>query len=216
MPIVIRYVLWKLLLLLALAVPAPAAEPSPTLGAPPPEGAVVLFDGSGTERWRNGKMTEDGYLKAGTMTKDAFGDFRLHLEFLLDFPPEERKSGNSGVYLQRRYEIQILNSAHKKTAGGGDCGAIYRYEAPRVNAALPPGKWQSYDITFTAPRWEGKKKVRNARITVLHNGVTIHEDVEVSRKTGHGRPEGPEPGPILLQYHGNPVVYRNIWLVPKN
>ncbi len=212
----IRHLASPLCLLAILAAPAFAAELSPNLGAPPPEGAVVLFDGSGTEKWRNGKMTDEGYLKAGAMTKDAFGDFQLHLEFLLDFPPEARKSGNSGVYIQRRYEIQILNTAHKKRAGKGDCGAIYQYKPPRVNAALPPGKWQSYDITFTAPRWEGKKKVRNARITVVHNGVTVHDDVEVSRKTGRGRPEGPEPGPIRLQYHGNPVVYRNIWLVPKD
>ncbi len=181
----------------------------------PPDGAIVLFDGTDASKWIRAKVTEDGYLIAGATTKDKFADFALHLEFMLDFGPAEKKSGNSGVYLQRRYEIQILNTAHKKTAGKGDCGAIYQFKGPDKNAAKPPGQWQTYDITFTAPRWEGNRKIKSARISVVHNGVKIHDDVEVTRKTGHGQKEGPQPGPLHLQHHGNRVLFRNIWILER-
>jgi hypothetical protein len=201
-----------LLLTAALSAAPPAADPP----APqPPEGAQVLFDGKDASKWANAKLTAEGYLKAGAVTKDKFTDFTLHVEFLLDFDPAAKNPGNSGIYLQQRYEVQILNTAGKEAPGKGDCGAIYKFRAPGSNAARPPRQWQTYDITFTAPRWEGGQKVKNARISVVHNGVKIHDDVEVPAKTGAGRPEGPEAGPIQLQDHGSPVVFRNIWIVEK-
>jgi len=197
------------------AVAALAAEqPKPTLGLKPPEGAIVLFDGTDTSRWNNARVTPQGYLEVGAITKEKFGDCQLHLEFNIQpGPGGKRTSGNSGVYIQQRYEIQILNTAGRRPWKGG-CGAIYQFKAPDLNAALPPGRWQSYDITFRAPRWDGAKKVANARISVVHNGVKIHDDVEVTRKTGHGKPEGPGPAPLYLQNHGNKVYFRNIWLLP--
>ncbi len=188
--------------------------PTPNLGAKPPKGAIVLFDGTDTARWATGKMTPEGYLMAGARTKDPIGDCILHLEFNIQPGKAGRRvSGNSGVYLQERYEVQILNSYGRKPSIGG-CGAIYRFKAPDVNASLPPGKWQSYDITFHAPRWDGNKKIENARITVIHNGIKVHDNVEVPNKTGHGQPEGPRPRPLYLQYHGNVVYFRNVWLLP--
>ena len=125
--------------------------------------------------------------------------------------------GNSGVYIQRRYEVQILDS-YGLPRKNNECGSIYKTRAPDKNVCKKPGEWQSYDITFRAARFDGEgknaKKVKNARITVRHNGVMIHDDVDVPNKTGAGRPEGPEPGPILLQEHGNKVEFRNIWIEP--
>jgi hypothetical protein len=193
-----------LLARLALGAEAPAQ---------PPEGAILLFDGKDTSKWSNAKVTEDGCLLAGAVTKDKFQDFTLHLEFMMDGEVSEKNAGNSGVYLQQRYEIQILNTAHKKPPGKGDCGAIYKFKAPDQNAAKPPREWQTYDITFQAPRWDGDKKTQNARISVLHNGIPIHNDVEVPNKTGSGKPEGPDPGPLYLQQHGNRVLFRNIWIL---
>jgi hypothetical protein len=143
-----------------LAAPAWAAELSPNLGAPPPDGAVVLFDGSGTEKWRNGKMTEDGYLKAGTMTKDAFGDFQLHLEFLLDFPPEERKPGNSGVYLQRRYEVQILNMRARNGRGRATAGRSTSTSRPASTPRCRRASGRA--MTSPSPRPAGRGRKRRA------------------------------------------------------
>lgn len=203
-----------ILFCLAAAHAADEVPPEAQEGAKPPEGAVVLFDGTGTTHWTRAKTTDDGCLLAGPTTKGKFTDFTLHLEFMMDFDPKERKSGNSGVYLQRRYEIQILNTAHKKTPGKGDCAAIYQYKPADKNVAKPPRQWQTYLIRFQAPRWDGDKKTQSARITVYHNAVKVHDDVEVPRKTGHGQKEGPAPGPIHLQHHGNRVLFRNIWLLP--
>ena len=205
-----------LAILLALAASGAAGTAPEAQSAKPPEGAIVLFDGTSTAKWARAKVTDEGYLLAGATTKGKFRDFTLHLEFMMDFDPAEKKSGNSGVYLQRRYEIQILNTAHKTKAGKGDCGAIYQYKAPDTNAAKPPRQWQSYDITFTAPRWEGSKKVKHARISVVLNGTKIHDDVEVICKTGHGQKEAPTAGPIHLQDHGNRVLYRNVWILPRD
>jgi len=179
-----------------------------------PKGAIVLFDGTDTAKWARGKMNADGYLMAGAMTKDKFQDFILHLEFnMLPHPQGKRINGNSGVYLQRRYEVQILNS-HGRKPHRSSCGAIYTIKAIDQNVVKPLGEWQTYHITFRAPRWDGTKKVKNARISLVFNGVKVHYDVEVPRKTGHGRREAPEPGPIHLQHHGNNVVFRNIWILP--
>jgi hypothetical protein len=202
--------------------------------ARPPEGARALFDGSGLDRWEAAGggpapwRVRDDVLEivpgAGSIrTRASFRDFRLHLEFLVPPSPppdpgEDRGNrGNSGVYLQERYEVQILDSFGFPSETW-DCGALYRYRAPDTNAARPAGRWQTCDITFRAPRWEGDgdsaRKTTNARITVVHNGVPIHRNVELDRKTGAGRAEGPEPRPILLQDHGSPVRFRNIWIIP--
>ena len=190
---------------------------SPTLGAPPPPGAVVIFDGTGTSQFKKAKMTSNGLLMAGAEFKKLYRDFYLHLEFRVPYKPWARGQarGNSGVYLLSRYEVQILDSFGKESAFN-DCGALYRYKAPDVNMCLPPLTWQTYDIEFTAPRFDANgKKISNARITVCHNGVVIHDNVEVPNKTGHGEPEGPNLLPIRLQDHGNPVMFRNIWLIDR-
>jgi|GEM_PF-169903 len=196
--------------------------------------AVILFDGSGFDAWKADKggkpqwTIEGGAMKVKTgsgsiLTRESFGDFRLHLEFTIpQMPPLEPGAnrgnrGNSGVYLQRRYEVQILDSFGVDLEKW-DCGALYRARAPDRNVSKKPGEWQSFDIVFRAARWEasGKeaKKRENARISVLHNGVMIHDNVDLENKTGQGNPEGPEPAPILLQDHGNELKFRNIWIVP--
>ena len=154
------------------------------------------------------------------ITKRDYKDFKMHIEFKLPklSPNVKGKgSGNSGVYIQRRYEIQILDSYGEPPRNNGG-GSIYKFKAPDKNACKKRGEWQSYDIKFRAARFEGEgenaKKVKNARITVKHNGVLIHDDEEVPNKTGAGQKEGPEPGPILLQDHGNEVWFRNIRIVP--
>jgi len=190
---------------------------SPTLGAKSPAGAVVLFDGTSADAFEGGKMSEDGLLIAGATSKQKFGDCQVHLEFLLPFMPQARGQarGNSGVYLQGRYEVQMLDS-FGLTGEDNECGAIYGIRKPSVNMCLPPLSWQTYDIDYTAARYADGKKVNNATMTVKHNGEVIQRDVELPQAT-RAAPvaEGPEPGPLYLQDHGNPVRYRNIWLVEK-
>lgn len=191
---------------------------SPTVGLMPPAGATVLFAGGSTDQFQPGaKVTPDGLLMAGVMTKMPVQAFRLHLEFRTPFMPTARDQarGNSGVYIQRRYEVQILDSFGLEGAFN-ECGALYRQTPPDLNMAFPPLTWQTYDIWFTPPQFaeDGKTKLSNARITALHNGVPIHWHREITAKTGGGQPEGPQPLPIQLQDHGNPVVFRNIWIVP--
>ena len=191
---------------------------SPTMGAAPPAGAIVLFDGKDTKRWKGGKLSPDGNLMAGAETLDAFGDFRLHGEFRLPYKPLGRGQdrGNSGFYLQNRYEVQVLDS-FGLLGIENECGALYRLQRPELNMCLPPLEWQTYDIDLTMPQFDATgKKVRNMRISVWQNGVPIHLNREIPSKTGAGQPEGPNPLPIKLQEHGNPVVYRNIWILPKN
>jgi hypothetical protein len=188
---------------------------SPMNGACPPAGATVLFDGKNTDHWQNGKMTDDGLLKAGTRTKKSYQNFKLHLEFRVPYVPDAQGQarGNSGVYLQNRYEVQILDSFALPILNDG-AGALYKLRSPDINASLPPLEWQSYDIEFQGAEFaEDGRKTKDARITVCHNGWIVHDGVDLLRKTGSGRPEGPEPGPIVLQDHGNPVVFRNIWIV---
>lgn len=188
---------------------------SPTMGARPPAGAIVLFDGSGTTHWKNGKLTPEGLLMPGTETKQAFNNFRLHGEFMLPYKPQARGQGrgNSGFYLQGRYEVQVLDSFGLEGVEN-ECGALYRTKRPDTNLCLPPLQWQTYDIDFNNARFDAAgKKTQNMQITVWHNGVAVHSAASIPNKTGAGLPEGPQALPIKLQEHGNPVVYRNIWLI---
>jgi hypothetical protein len=189
---------------------------SPTLGAKPPQGAIVLFDGSNTDAWDGGKMDERHLLAAGPKTKQKFKNFTLHVEFLEPFKPfgRDQDRGNSGIYIQERYEVQVLDSFGEKPTFNGT-GSLYRQTPPSVNMCFPPLSWQTYDIDFTSPVFENGKKVKNAVITVKLNGVAVHENREITAKTGAGKQEGPEPGLIWLQGHGNPVFYQNIWIVEK-
>ncbi|OAI53004.1 hypothetical protein AYO44_16390 [Planctomycetaceae bacterium SCGC AG-212-F19] len=184
---------------------------SSTEGAKPPSGAVVLFDGSKVDEWNKGKIVDGEFLLAGATTKRAVGDFKMHLEFRLPF--RDRDEGNSGVYMQERYELQIINSFGKFPPGNGGMASIYTQTPPSVNICFPPLSWQTYDIEFKAARWDGNKKISNARVTLLHNGVKVHDDADIKDKTGAGKPEGPQPLPIYLQHHGSPVYFRNVWLL---
>jgi hypothetical protein len=190
---------------------------SPTLGKKAPENAVVLFDGSTADQFNNGRMNDDKLLMEGVTSKELFGSFKLHLEFRLPFQPYDRGQGrgNSGCYMQGRYETQILDSFGLEGAHN-ECGGVYTISPPSVNMCFPPLAWQTYDVDYTAATYdEAGKKVEHARMTVLHNGVKIHDNLELDHATtAHPVKEGPEPGPVYLQNHGNPVRYRNIWVIP--
>lgn len=203
---------------------------SPTLGMAAPEGARVIFDGEESDEI-DGKV-EDGLLWAGASTTRPSGDFRLHIEFRLPFKPGRELSsqdrGNSGLYIFNNYEVQIIdsfgldfdeenNAVPTRSQSTQWCACFYKFRKPDVPMAFPPLRWQTYDIDFTAPRFgEDGEKISNARITVRHNGVLVHDDLELPRGTGAGgkRPEKAE-GLLFLQDHGNPVAFRNIWLLEK-
>ena len=190
---------------------------SPTLGAKPPAGATILFDGTNADAWEGGKIDERKFLAGGTKSKGKFGDCTLHLEFRTPFKPNARGQGrgNSGVYLQDRFECQVLDSFGLK-GENNETGGIYSVAAPKLNMCFPPLSWQTYDIEFEAAQFDGAKKVKSAVITVKLNGVLVQDHTEIPRPTtAAGSKEGPEPGPIQLQAHGNPVFYRNIWMVEK-
>jgi hypothetical protein len=189
---------------------------------------IVLFDGENTDEWRHtdGRLASwplvDGramQVKNGDLrTKQAFGDYRLHVEFKVpQLPPDVtgQNRGNSGVYLQERYEIQILDSYGDTTLADNEAGAIYTRKAPDVNAARPPETWQTYDIWFRAARYDATgTKVEDARVTLVWNGTVVHRDFAIPGVTGGSIPEGPSTGAIRLQDHGNAVQFRNIWLQP--
>ena len=195
----------------------------------PPDTAVVLFDGKNLSNWTkldggapawevaDGAMT----VTAGggdIVSREQFNDFLLHLEFMTPDMPDAtgQAKGNSGVFLQGRYEIQVLDSYGIDVPGMGDCGAIYNQFASLVNACKPPLEWQTYDAIFRAARvGESGEIEENARVTVLQNGIVIQNNVQMLGATGGATDEGAaEPGPLRLQDHGNPVKYRNIWVVP--
>lgn len=196
---------------------------------PAPKDAIVLFDGKNLDAFvkRDGKspptwkLVEGGAVQVAggdIITKQKFdGSFLLHVEFRVPYMPKAagQKRGNSGVYVQGRYEVQILDS-YGLESKSNDCGAIYEVAAPLVNACKAPTIWQSYDIEFHAPKFENGKKVEPARMTVYHNGIKIHDNVKIpvdNTRAGMGG-DPSQPGPILLQDHGDPVQYRNIWLKP--
>jgi len=189
---------------------------SPTLGKKPPEGALVFFDGSNLDQWKPGaKMTDHGLLMQGANTKTTFGSGRLHLEFRTPYKPKARGQGrgNSGCFLQARYEVQVLDSFGLE-GKHNECGGVYSVKDPDQNMCFPPLTWQTYDIDFTAAEFDGDKKIKNARMTVRHNGVVVHDDIEVpKRTTASPLGEGKERGYLHLQNHGNPVRFRNIWFV---
>lgn len=195
---------------------------SETIGLEAPEGAIVLFDGTQETleaHWHDGaRMTDDGLLMQGATTTDTFQDFTLHLEFLLPYMPKARGQGrsNSGMYLHGRYEVQILDSFGLEGLDN-ECGGIYSISRPDVNMCLPPLVWQTYDVEFTAARFDAAgNKEHNAHAVILHNGVVIHDrDLEHMTPGGPLDSESAEPGPLYLQDHGNPVRFRNIWVVPR-
>lgn len=194
---------------------------SPMLGAPPPEGAIVLFDGSNTDEWVNAQLVSGGLLGVGpkgTRTKRSFGSVQLHIEFRTPFMPTawEQGRGNSGVYLADQYECQVLDS-FGLSGENNECGGFYKLLKPKVNMCLPPLTWQTYDFDFDAAIFNDKgKKTRNAIVTLRHNGVLIHNHLElVTNTAGGGLDDESKPGPLMLQDHGNPVHYRNIWLIEK-
>jgi hypothetical protein len=195
------------------------ARQSPTLGAAPPAGAIVLFDGTSADQFDHGRLTEDNLLAPECSSKRSFGDHKLHLEFRTPFKPfaTGQERGNSGVYVQSRYELQVLDSFGLE-GENNECGGIYSIAKPKVNMCFPPLAWQTYDIDFTAAQYENgavNTKVKNARITVVHNGVTILDDLELPGGTPGRLDEAPGPAPLYLQGHGNPVAFRNIWVVEK-
>src|SRR5688572_4041609 len=201
-----------------------------SLLAPPPADAVVLFDGKDFSKWqgKDGEVKwkiEDNYMETTSTgvirTKDEFGDFQMHLEFATPAKVEGsgQGRGNNGVNIFGRYEIQILDSYQNQTYPDGQASAIYGQSPPLVNASKPPGEWQSYDIIFESPRWDGDKLVKKAYVTVLHNGLVVHHRRELLGRTGHrimpnyDKPHPPK-GFIELYEHGNPVRFRNIWIRP--
>lgn len=191
---------------------------SHTLGAKPPAGAIVLFDGASADQFEGGQVTADGLLKEGVTSKLKHGSCQLHLEFRLPYMPNAtgQGRGNSGCYLQGRYEVQILDSFGLE-GKDNECGGIYSIKDPSQNMCYPPLAWQTYDIDFTAAKYDEQgKKVKSPYITVRHNGILVQENVELTKGTTAAPvKEGPEPGPLYLQNHGNPVRFRNIWLVTK-
>lgn len=188
---------------------------SSTLGAKPPEGAVVIFDGSSLDKLTGGKLVEDKLLLSGARTKQSFKDFTLHLEYRV--PYRCPANGNSGVYLQGLYEIQIIDWFGRDPGKGGN-GAIYGVRAPDVNVSYPPLSWQTFDIRFTAAKFADDGSVaKNPVVTVRHNGVVIHENVELPGKGTDGGKLATTGGPIFLQpYGGSPVHFRNVWIVEKD
>ncbi|MEO0649418.1 MAG: DUF1080 domain-containing protein [Planctomycetota bacterium] len=208
----------------------PVVEPGAgaNLGATPPADATVLFDGRDTDAWHAGGEAIGWQVEGGAMvvvggsgsieSRASFGDLQLHLEWASprEVEGESQQRGNSGVFLMGRYEIQILDSFENRTYADGQAAALYGQYPPDANVCRAPGEWQSYDIVFRAPRFEGDTLVAPARVTVHHNGVLVHDAREFVGATRHREvatyAPHPPTGPIALQDHGNPVRFRNIWV----
>lgn len=196
---------------------------TPGEGTAPPSDAIVLFGGGELSQWDNvmNWTFEEDYAIVGSniRTKQGFGDCQLHLEFATpaEVEGEGQGRGNSGIYLMGRYEVQILDSYENTTYYDGQCGAIYKQRPPLVNASRKPGEWQTYDIVFTAPRFHADGRLKSPGfVTVLHNGVLIQDHYELQGGTYYETPPRYEPHslrePLALQFHGNPVRFRNIWI----
>jgi hypothetical protein len=211
----------------------PSIEPKPIDPGPPPADAIILFDGKDLSKWRSFRdggearwQVRDGVMTvvAGSgdiATRQQFGDAQLHIEWATptEIKGEGQGRGNSGVFLQERYEVQVLDSYQNKTYFHGQAAAIYKQHAPLVNASRRPGEWQTYDIIFRAPRFDESGRVqKKAIVTVLHNGVLVQDHAEILGSTTnldvpltytkHG------DGSLRLQDHGNPMRFRNIWIRP--
>ena len=200
---------------------------SPTLGARPPAGARVLFDGNDLDQWQDGRLIDGQLLDVGTTSKGSFGDVRIHLEFCCPFMPTARgmQRGNSGVYVKREWEVQILDSfgwhhenrKFERLSKFGRCGGLHELAGPSINMSLPPLSWQTYDIEFKISRWDAAgNMISPSMMSVNHNGVLIHDNYVLPAAELNGyrfENKQPEKGPIYLQDHGNPVRYRNIWVV---
>ena len=191
------------------------ARVSPTLGAPPPAGAIPLFTGKDTAHWANGRLDERGLLQHGAKTKASLGGGTLHVEFLVPFRPEARNyvGGNSGIVLLSRYEIQVFDSFGQVPSNHG-CGAAYNFAAPLESASFPPLTWQTYDIDFEPPVLDATGSlVEPARATVRLNGILVQNRTPFP-KPNIGKGPDVTTGPLLLQGHNEPVFFRNVWFVP--
>lgn len=198
--------------------------------APPPSDAIVLFDGKDLSKWISGDggaakwKVGKGYMEVvkgsgGISSRQGFGDCQLHIEWRTPVPVngEGQERGNSGVFLMGMYELQVLDSYKNRTYPDGQAAAVYGQYPPLVNASRPPGLWQTYDIFFHRPRFDsGGQLLQPARMTALHNGVLVQDNVSLTGPTAHkNRPpyvQHADRLPISLQDHGEPVRYRNIWL----
>jgi len=202
---------------------------APTLGEKPAANAVVLFDGTSTNEWIDGKIVDERLLAAGTRSKRTFRNYHMHLEFRTPFMPTARgmQRGNSGVYLQELWEIQVVdsfgwtteNQKYERLSHVGRCGGIHELVMPDVNMCLPPLSWQTFDIDHTASTVDGNGKQKTpAVLTIRHNGVLIHDQYIVPATPASANPlphRNHLPGRLFLQQHGNPVRYRNIWIVER-
>jgi hypothetical protein len=205
----------------------PGPERAPV---PPPPDAIVLFAGKDVTEWQSEDgnpakwIVRDGYIEVAPrsgalVTKRGFGNLQLHLEWATPTPPsgEGQERGNSGVFLMTHYEIQVLDSYHNDTYADGQAAAVYGQTPPLVNASRPPGQWQTYDIVFHRPRFASDGSTRDsARVTVFHNGVLVQDNTIITGRTVHGSRAryAPHPDrlPLLLQDHGNPVRFRDVWV----
>lgn len=210
-------------------------EPQPSIVTPgktpqdPPADAIILFNGKDMSGWVNAKGEKAGWkVKDGVMTVEknagdihttrSFGNCQLHIEWRTPkkVVSEGQGRGNSGVFLMGKYEVQVLDNYNNKTYANGQAGSIYKQYIPLVNVCRPPGEWQTYDIVFTAPVFKDSVVISPGRFTVFQNGVLIQNNVELKGETVDvGQPfykKHDEKTPLLLQDHGNPVSYRNIWI----
>jgi hypothetical protein len=209
--------------------PVPAII-TPGIGTAAPSDAIVLFDGKNLDQWENSKAEQAGWdIKDGILTvipgtgviktKKLFSDCQLHVEWRTPaiVVGEGQGRGNSGIFLQERYELQVLDSYNNITYSNGQAGSIYKQQMPLVNACLKPGEWQTYDIIFTAPQFNDDGILKSpAYITVMQNGVLVQNHYELKGSTEYiGQPSYKKHGlkeALVLQEHGNPVSYRNIWI----